>query len=401
MSTRPLHGLRVLVSGAGVAGPAAAYWLAAYGAEVTVVEIAPTLRTTGFAVDFRGETHLGVLKAMGVLDDLYAVQTHAGATARVDERDREMYRLPAEFAGGEVEVLRRDLSRILHDRAVDTVDYVFGRRIVELAQTPGDVRVTLSGGESRTVDLVIGADGIHSGVRGLAFGDESRYVRYLGHYLAHCQLPNDLRAGPVPRQYNVPGRMASVGADQRDPDLAGAFFVFASPQLDVDWQDLDAQKDAVVDAFAGLRWHVPRLLDGLRDASDIYFDAIAKVRIPQWHTDRVALLGDAAFGLTLGGMGVGTGIVGAYVLAGELAAANGDHRVAFPAYQRRLRGYADRWQRGANPGKFLAPVTRRGLLLRDALFGTKTFRRFMVASTRSLATSLDLPTYPTPGEEGD
>lgn len=389
-----LRGLRVLVSGAGVAGPGLAWWLTRYGAEVTVVEVAPALRASGFAVDFRGPTHLGVLAAMGVLDDLRAVQTRGGAMSCVDERGREIFRLPAEFAGGELEVYRRDLSRILYRHGADRVGYLFGDQITALSETADGVHVEFDHADARTVDLVVGADGLHSGVRRLAFGPESGYVRHLGYQLAGWDLPNELGVGVLPQQYNVPGRMASVAADQRAPTRAGAFVVFTAPDPEGDWCDLDQQKKIIAEAFDGLGWHVPHLLAGLRDAPELYFDSISKVRVPRWHTGRVALLGDAAWGVTLGGMGVGTGVVGGYVLAGELAAADGDHRIAFPAYERRLRDYAMRWQRGASPGPFLAPATASGLWLRNRLLRTRSVQALLVRGTRSLATDLDLPDYP-------
>ncbi|MGW5671639.1 FAD-dependent monooxygenase [Micromonospora sp. NPDC003776] len=388
-----LRGFRVLVSGAGVAGPAVAWWLARHGAEVTVVEAAPALRTSGFAVDFRGPTHLGVLAAMGVLDELRAVQTHAGAMSRVDAHGREIFRLPAEFAGGELEVRRRDLSRILYERGADRVDYRFGDRIVALTETADGVRAAFARGDERTVDLVVGADGLHSGVRRLAFGPETGYVTHLGYHLAGWDLPNDLAADAVPRQYNVPGRMASVSADPREPDRATAFVVFTGPPQDHDRLDVERQKALITTAFAGLGWHVPRLLAGLRDAPELYFDAIAKVRVPRWHTGRSVLLGDAAWGVTLGGMGVGIGLVGAYVLAGELALAGGDHRVALPAYERRMRGYAGRWQRGASPGQFLAPASGWGLWLRDRLLAARPVQSMLIRSVGAATTEADLPDY--------
>jgi 2-polyprenyl-6-methoxyphenol hydroxylase-like FAD-dependent oxidoreductase len=255
------------------------------------------------------------------------------------------------------------------------------------------VHVDFARAASRSVDLVIGADGLHSVVRHLTFGDETRFVRHLGYYLAGWDLPNDLRAGPTPQQYNVPGRMASIAADQRDPGRAGALLVFASPRLDYGWHDMEQQKKLVADAFTGLRWHVPHLLGTLRDASELYFDSVSRVGVPRWSAGRVALLGDAAWGVTLGGMGVGTGIVGAYVLAGELAAAGGDHRAAFTAYEQRLRGHAARWQRGANPGQFLAPPTATRLWLRNTLFKTRLVQWLLVAGTKSLATDAGLPSY--------
>ena len=391
--TNPLRGISILISGAGIAGPALAYWLGRYGADVTVVEIAPALRASGFAVDFRGPTHLEVLRKMCVLDELRHIQTHGGAMSCVDEHSREIFRLPAEFAGGDIEVYRRDLSRVLYEHSAGRAEYLFGDAITNLAQTDDAVHVDFAKSASRTVDLVVGADGLHSGVRRLAFGAEARFARHLGFYLAGWDLPNDLHAGPTAQQYNVPGRMASIRADLRHPDRAIAFVVFASPLLDHDWRDVEQHKKLISNTFAGLRWHVPHLLDALRDAQDVYFDSISRVTVPRWSAGRVALLGDAAWGVTLGGMGVGTGIVGAYVLAGELAAAGGDHRTAFTAYENRMRGYAARWQRGANPGQFLAPPTATRLRMRNTMFKTRLIQRLLVSSTRSLATDVGLPDY--------
>ncbi|QUQ66077.1 FAD-dependent monooxygenase [Kutzneria sp. CA-103260] len=385
--------MRALISGAGVAGPALATALGRHGIEATVVEAADKLRTSGFAVDFRGATHKAVLTELGVLDELIAVQTHGGAMQSVDEHGREIFRLPEEFAGGEVEVRRSDLSRILYERSLAHADYLFGDTITGLAETADGVRVDFAKAQTRTFDIVIGADGLHSGVRRLAFGPESDHVKHLGYYLAGWDLPNDRGYGTTAVQYNVPGRMASVSADFRDPSRAGALFVFAGERRDVDWRDLGRQRQMITEAFAGMRWHVPYLLDTLGNVDEMYFDSISRVRAPRWTKGRVALLGDAAWGVTLGGMGVGTGVVGAYVLAGELSLARGDHRAAFVAYERRMRAYAGRWQKGASPGQFLAPSNAALLWLRNTMFATRTLQKMMVAGTTRLAADIELPDY--------
>jgi 2-polyprenyl-6-methoxyphenol hydroxylase-like FAD-dependent oxidoreductase len=335
-----------------------------------------------------------VLAKMGVLDELRAVQTRGGAMTCVDEHDREIFRLPEQFAGGDVEVHRRDLSRVLYEHSAERAEYLFGDTITNLEQTAAGVRVDFARAPSRTVDLVVGADGLHSGVRRLAFGPESRFVRHLGYHIAGWDMADTVGADATARQFNVPGRMASITADQRNPGRATALVVFTAPPLDQDWADVDRQRRAVADACHGLGWHVPALLDGLRTADELYFDAICRVSAPHWTTGRIALLGDAAWGVTLGGMGVGTGLVGAYVLAGELAQASGDLTAALTRYERRMRGYAGKWQRGANPGQFLAPSTPTRLWLRNAMFRRRFVRGMLVASSRFLATDAQLPEYP-------
>jgi 2-polyprenyl-6-methoxyphenol hydroxylase-like FAD-dependent oxidoreductase len=403
-STR-LAGFRALISGAGVAGPALALRLAEYGAEVTVVEIARALRGGGFAVDFRGPTHMAVLQRLGVLDELRARQTHGSAMTCVDAHDREIFTLPATFTGGELEVFRRDLSRALHERARDRIEYLFGDTVTglegagleESGQDGNRVRVRFREAGERVYDLVVGADGMHSTVRRLVFGPESRFVRHLGYHIAGWSLPNTFSFGSGSRQYNEPGLMASITPDPHDPSEATAMTVFRSDGASgtgTGWQDQDGQKKLIAHAFAGLPWHVPALLDTLPDTTDLYFDAIARVQAPRWTAGHIALLGDAAWGATLGGMGVGTGLVGAHVLAGELALAGGDHQAGLAAYEQRIRRYAGRWQKGANAGRFLAPASGWGLATRNRLFASRVVQRALLSSTSGLATDTALPDYP-------
>ena len=398
MDTVSLGGIRVLVSGAGVAGPALAYWLGRFGADATVVEIAPAPRTSGFRVDFRGATQLGVLEQMGILDQLRAAATHGGAMRFVDRDGREVFELPSDFAGGDIEVHRADLSRILIDASRKWTDYRFGDTVMGAEQDGEGVDVSFRSGRCERFDLVVGADGVHSTIRRLVFGPESKYVRQMGHVIAGWELPNRGGFGITTDHYGEPGRMLSVGADLRDPDRALAQVIFACRKVALDWHDTEAQRALIRDAFTGMAWRAPEVLPALDGAADLYFDPISRVQVPVWSQGRVALLGDAGWGVTLGGMGVGTGVVGAYVLAGELARAAGDPVPALSAYESVMRNRVAGWQRASNPGAFLAPKTRGGLWLRNWLLSSRRVQRWLVSTTKDLATDETLPSYNIPGD---
>ncbi len=378
----------VLISGASIGGPALAYWLNRYGFDVTVVEKAPALRLGGQAVDFKGETHLTVLERMGILEDVRRLQTGGTDQEIVDADGRRLTVMPGEFTGGELEIQRGALSRLLYERTLAAgCAYVFGDSITSLTETEGGVHVTFERGAPRTFDLVVGADGIHSNVRRLAFGPESDYVRYLGYYYALADISQDF--GKVATMYNEPGRLVSTGGP-----AAAAFFAFASPRLDYDRYDTEEMKRIVIDAYAGMGWRTPDVIEAVRHAGDFYLDSISQVRIDHYAKGRVVLLGDSAYGNTLGGFGTGLAMVAAYVLAGELAAADGDHRVAFRRYEEEFRGYAKIAKNG-NAGPFLAPRTRRGIWMRNWIFKAGFLFKIMMRMTDKFATDITLKDYPS------
>jgi 2-polyprenyl-6-methoxyphenol hydroxylase-like FAD-dependent oxidoreductase len=397
-SSLPLSHLHVLVSGASIAGPAIAFWLSRQGARVTVVEKAPVLREGGFAVDFRGHVHRTVLTRMGIWDELHRMQTHMGRQIVVDADDSERVDLPAHLMSGDVEVFRGDLSKLLYERTEDSVEYVFGDSIASITETATGVDVTFERGAARTVDLVVGADGLHSNTRRLVFGDESRYLRYQGYYVAGFGMPNHLGLDRTARLYSEPGRTAMISNYDGDPDRAGGGLVFKSEELAFDRKDTAAQKRIVAEQLRGMAWpHVEQMREALDASDDLYFDAIAQIHIDRLHQGRVILLGDAGHGATMGGIGTGTALVSAYVLAGELVAARGDHRTAFAAFEAEITKYAKGCQRtSGNAGPFLAPPTERKIRSRDRayrLLSSRLLAGVFKKITEKAAANLELKDY--------
>ena len=373
----------VLISGARLAGPALASWLVPYGFDVTVVEKAAALRPGGQAVAFKGETHLTVRCRMGILDDIRAAQTGGQGGTVVDAAGRALAVVPHAFSGGDVEIVRGDLAQLLYERSSAGATYVFGDSIASLTETATGVDVTFERAAPRTFDLVVGADGLHSNVRRLAFGPETDYVRHLGYYYALA----DVDVEGEPQLYGEPGRMAATGGAK-----APAFFVFASPLLTVDRDDVGQQKRLLTDAYRGGAWRIPELLAGLPGSKEFYLDSISRVTMDGYTSGRVALLGDAGYGNTLGGFGTGLAVVGAYVLAGELFRAGGDHTVAYARYDTAFRRYAKVSQQ-VNAGTLLAPKTRLGMRLRNLLFSVSFLFTPLMRLTDRFATDIELEDY--------
>ncbi len=357
---RPIH--HVLIAGAGIGGPALALALRRLGMRVVVVERAPALREGGQAVDFRGASHLAVLERLGVLDAIKARRTPPGDLLLLGRDGTSHVRLPPSFTGGDVEIFRGDLSRVLYDASSADTEYRFGDEITALAENDDGVTVSFARAATGRFDLVVGADGLHSGVRALAFGDEELFLRPLGFQVAGFTVPNFLGLARGMHVFSAPGRGAALSAG-RYPDELRALLVFRSPRLPSGTTRESVQMDILPRIFAGVGWHTPRILKELETASDLYVDALSLVEAPRYSRGRIALLGDAGYGGTMGGNGTGLAVLGAYVLAGELGRARDagqSHQVALEAYETRMRPHARTCQAGARATP--AASSRRGPL---------------------------------------
>jgi 2-polyprenyl-6-methoxyphenol hydroxylase-like FAD-dependent oxidoreductase len=308
----------VLISGAGIGGPALAFWLRRHGFAPTVVEVAAAPRPGGHAVDLRGAGR-EVVERMGLLDTVRAERVDERGFAYVDDRGRWTARMPADLFNGEgivaeIEIMRGSLARILYDATRDGTEYLFGDRITGLIEDGDGVKVTFASGSVRRFDIVVGADGLHSGVRRLAFGPEQEFVRHLGGYMAYFTVP--------------------------DPGNLDHWFL------------------------TGVGWLVPQIIAAMPDAGDFCFDSLSQVHIGQWYRGRTVLFGDAGYcGSPLAGLGTAMALVAAYVLAGELAATRNDHEAAFARYQDEMRDYVKHCQT-LPPGGVKAFAPNSALMIR-------------------------------------
>ncbi|MFI7343986.1 FAD-dependent monooxygenase [Streptomyces sp. NPDC050085] len=339
---------KVLISGAGVAGAALAHFLHRDGFDVTVVERAPGLRGSGYAVDFRGDA-FDVLAELGVLDEIRAHDTKMLGTTLVDADGTEAGQLPAEAFAGELEVPKPELTRILHRITEPHIRYVFDDSITTLTQHPDRVTVEFERGAPRDVDLVIGADGLFSKVRRLAFGPHEQCLRHLGMSGAGFTADNIL--GLTHRGVLRTTDGAAVYAfSAADPARMSVSLSFATDAPTLDRRPRSEQEHAIRDAFTGHKWIVPQLLDAMAAADDFYFSSSAQVHLDTWSNGRVALVGDAGYcAAPTAGMGTSQALIGARSLARHLTAA-GDHASAFAAYEAELRPYAEANQQTGREG---------------------------------------------------
>ncbi|MGA8159287.1 MAG: FAD-dependent monooxygenase [Acidobacteriaceae bacterium] len=386
----------ILISGASIAGPALAFWLHRYGFQPTIVERAPAIRAGGYAIDFRGAS-LRVLERMGLLPAVQEKQTRIGAITIVDRNNRKVASMPDGFTSGELEILRGDLANLFYEATRETTEYIFDDSIAAIEEGAEEVVVGFESGERRRFDLVVGADGLHSKVRSIAFGEEARFVRYLGYYVSIFTIPNYLNLDHAGLYYGTLGKKVGIfsGGDRGE---AKASFFFASEPLDSVRGDSAQQKRILRTQFEQEGWELPRLLELMESAPDFYFDSVSQVKVDRWSKGRSVLVGDAAWCASpLSGMGTGMAVVGAYVLAGELAEADGDYRIAFEQYETAMREFVRKCQGIADGGTdWFVPRTRFRLWLSTQMWKVLPYtpwKNMMIEVPLKIGNSIHLKDY--------
>jgi len=342
----------ILISGAGIAGPALAFWLTKHGHRVTIVEIADGVRPGGQTVDLRGAGG-DVVTRMGLIDQMRQRSLDQRGVAWIKADGTRRADMPVTAFNGnglvsKLEILRGDLVDVLYQATKDHTEYRFGTRIEELSQGADAVQAMLSDGTTLSADLVVGCDGPHSAVRRMVFGPEEQFVKPLGGYNAWFTAPDTVGLDGWYLMYQAPGLNASM-RPSHEPTLCKAGLAFRSEPLTYDRRDADQQRALLATHFAGAGWQCDALLSAAARADDFYFDAFTQVHMPTVSQGRVTLVGDAGYCASpLSGMGTSLALVGAYVLAGELGSADSldaqQIQAALRKYEAVMRPYIDRCQ---------------------------------------------------------
>jgi 2-polyprenyl-6-methoxyphenol hydroxylase-like FAD-dependent oxidoreductase len=387
--------MKVLIAGAGIAGPTLAYWLLRIGHEVALVERAPQLRSGGYLVDFWG-AGFEVAERMGIVPELrrrgYVLTARA-----VDRHGHQIASLkPSAIMGPTqryVSIARSDLAAVIYDALGGAAELILGDSVQALVDDGDRVRVTFEHGRARDFDLVVGADGLHSRVRRLAFGPEESFERYLGIVVAAFEAE-----GYRPRDELIAMMYAGIGFQAVRLSLRDdvtLFLLTVRHEGPVPTDDRAAQQALLRSRLADAGWETPAIVDLMPQSTTFYFDSVSQIRMPSWTLGRVALVGDAAAAPSfLAGQGSALAMVESYVLAAELAGC-GDHREAFARYEQRLGPLLRSKQDAAvGLGLAFAPKSRRQLLLRNTVMRLMSLPKVAdLVMGKSFRDAVELPTF--------
>jgi len=394
--------MRILISGAGIAGPTLAYWLTHYGFTPTVVEAAPHLRTGGYIIDFWG-AGFDIANRMGLLSEIRERGYMVREVRVVDRSDKRVVGFSTDafsrtMGGRFVSLPRGDLAELIFHKIEGSVETIFGDRVEGLEQNERCVKVTFANGGEREFDLVVGADGLHSRVRELVFGQASGFEKYLGYKVAvfgvdHYRPRDEL----VYVMYTEVNQQVTRFAMRGDRTV----FLFVFRDEDVGRpESVNAQKNLLRMRFGGSGWECPQILDALDASDDLYFDCVSQIRMQHdrglWTRGRVTLVGDAAFCVSfLAGQGSALAMVAAYILAGELHRTQGDYTEALQRYQTLFWPFVSIKQKAAlRFAGFFAPNSKGALFLRNLVLRLMAIPWIAdLAVGRDIADKIELPNY--------
>jgi 2-polyprenyl-6-methoxyphenol hydroxylase-like FAD-dependent oxidoreductase len=365
-----MNNKNILISGAGIAGTTLAFWLKKFGFNPTIVESAPKLREGGYAIDFWG-IGFDIAERMEIVPDLNKADLGISEISFVDKNNKRKSALNYEklkklMNNRAVTLLRSDLAKIIYNRLDNGIEMIFGDAIVKIEQQETKVIVTFQSGKIRNFDLLVGADGLHSNVRNIVFGNEEQFEKYYGYYTSSFTIKYGTLGSEEFEMYSVPGKQAAIYSNNENK--ATIFFIFTSSQkLSYAHHDVEAQKQILRNEFSTIGWKCPNLLAKMYTTDDFYFDVVSQIQMDNWSKDRVSLVGDACdCPSLLSGQGSTLAMVGAYILAGELKEASGNHTVAFAQYQNIFKPFIDNKQKIAqNFAKSFVAKSQFGIWMRN------------------------------------
>ncbi len=337
----------VLISGASIAGLSTAYWMHRLGYNVIVVEIASEPRTAGAAIDIKDDA-IDAIKRMGIFEQLKANRLHVDLiefknSGDVTEGSILLHNQDAAFPDNEIEIERDKFIGVLFDMLKNDVAFIFNNSITALNETSENITATFKDGSQRSFDLVLGCDGMHSGMRKIWFGEEGQYTHFLQAYFSITIVNKLLIKQKTMQMYNVPDKAITLNAYNNKTDIIFCFF--SEKEISYDYRNTEQQRNIMLDKFSGQGWRSPELLEEVTHSKNFYFDKFCQIKMSSWTKGRVALIGDAGYCASpAAGMGGSLSIIGATTLADALQKQDDNFELAFEEYNKNLRPFIEEIQ---------------------------------------------------------